>query len=123
MTDTADIVRRYWALANARDWAGFGALLAPDVVYEVPQTRERVRGRDPYVEFNRTWPGAWHVEITELIAQPDRAVSVTAFHVDGQTMTGICFFECRDGLITRLTDWWPGNYDPPPRQTSVIERW
>ncbi len=123
MTDTADIVRRYWEMANARDWAGFGALIAADVVYEVPQTRERVRGRDSYVEFNRTWPGAWHVEITELIAQPDRAVSVTAFHVDGETMTGICFFEFRDGLITRLTDWWPSPYDPPPRQTTVIERW
>jgi ketosteroid isomerase-like protein len=121
--NTHSLVERYWQLANARDWTGFAALLAPGVVYEVPQTRERVRGAEHYVEFNRTWPGDWRAEVVKLIAQGDQAVSVIHFHVNGTVETGITFFECQDGLISRLTDHWPEAYEPPARMTTVIERY
>ncbi|HEV2240142.1 MAG TPA: nuclear transport factor 2 family protein [Streptosporangiaceae bacterium] len=52
MDDAHEIVAAYWAAAEARDWARFGGLVAEDVVYEAPQTRERVRGREAYVRFN-----------------------------------------------------------------------
>jgi len=35
-------------------WAG---LLHPAVVYEIPQSRERIRGRDRYLQFNQEYPG------------------------------------------------------------------
>lgn len=44
-----EAVAAYWAAAEARDWAAFGALLTDDVIYRGPQTREQVRGRDAYV--------------------------------------------------------------------------
>jgi len=31
--DASEIVTAYWKAARARDWAGFGELLADDVVY------------------------------------------------------------------------------------------
>ena len=40
-----EVVAAYWAAVEARDWDRFGSLVAEDVLYEVPQTRERVRGR------------------------------------------------------------------------------
>ena len=52
MTDAHEVVAAYWAAAEARDWEAFGALLADDVIYRSPQTREQVRGRDPYIRFN-----------------------------------------------------------------------
>ena len=51
MDDARDVVAAYWAAAEARDWAGFAGLVAEQVVYEVPQTRERVRGRAAYIRF------------------------------------------------------------------------
>lgn len=45
VNDANEVVTAYWAAANARDWGSFRDLLAEDVVYEGPQTRERVRGR------------------------------------------------------------------------------
>ena len=54
--DTAEIVRAFAARMEAREWDAFGALLAPDVVYEIPQTRERIRGRENYVRFNAEYP-------------------------------------------------------------------
>ena len=45
MANAHEVVAAYWAAAEARDWTAFGALLADDVVYRGPQTREQVRGR------------------------------------------------------------------------------
>ena len=52
MTSAHQVVAAYWAAAEARDWARFADLLAEHVVYEAPQTRERVRGRAAYLRFN-----------------------------------------------------------------------
>ena len=84
MTAAGDVVAAYWAAAEARDWDRFGALLADDVVYEAPQTRERVRGRAAYLRFNAEgFPGDWHpdhrlragsVRATGRPGRPDRAL-------------------------------------------------
>lgn len=52
MRVASGVVTAYWEAANSRDWTVFGDLLAQDVVYEGPQTRERVRGRANYVRLN-----------------------------------------------------------------------
>src|ERR1700683_2224964 len=52
ITGAHEVVAAYWAAAEARDWTAFGALLADDVIYRGPQTREQVRGRDAYIRFN-----------------------------------------------------------------------
>ena len=58
MSVEVDLVSAYWAAAEQRDWDAFGALVAENVVYEAPQTRERVRGRSAYLRFNREgFPG------------------------------------------------------------------
>jgi len=118
-----DLIQRYWAAANARDWASFATLHCADVVYEVPQTRERVRGLDAYLEFNQTWPGAWRAHVLQVIAQEQQGMSVIDFVVNGQSATGISVFELRDGLIARITDYWPEPYEPPARNTARIERY
>jgi hypothetical protein len=28
-----------------------------------------------------------------------------------------------DGLITRITDFWPDPYEPPPGREHLVERW
>jgi ketosteroid isomerase-like protein len=67
MDDAHAVVAAYWAAAEARDWATFAGLLAEDVVYEGPQTRERVRGRDAYLRFNAEgFPGGWHLHVQRI---------------------------------------------------------
>ena len=41
VTEAQHVVAAYWAAAEARDWQAFGGLVADDVVYEGPQTREQ----------------------------------------------------------------------------------
>ena len=120
---TRQIIEEFWRTANAGDWEPFAALLHPELIYLVPQTRERVRGRDGFVDLFRTWPGPWRAELQQVIADDAQAVSTITFHVDGEESTGISFFAFDAGLISRITDHWPAPYDPPPRVTAHFERY
>jgi len=60
MADTRQLIEGFFAALEGRDWAAFAEVLHPDVVYEIPQSRERIRGREAYVQFNREFPGDWH---------------------------------------------------------------
>jgi ketosteroid isomerase-like protein len=115
-------IERYFQTANARDWAEFATVLHPNVVYELPQTRERVRGREAYLDFNITFPGAWTIEVSRVIADDVRGAAEIVLRVDSQAMPALVFFEFTDDLIARVTDYWPESYEPPVRVCKFVER-
>ncbi|QYG91433.1 nuclear transport factor 2 family protein [Iamia sp. SCSIO 61187] len=121
----ATTVRAFWEAIDRRDWDALGRLLADDVVYEVPQTRERVRGRAGVVRFNAEYPGEWHLTVTTLVAEADRAATTIGFASPGlPDQTGIAFFTLDDdGRIARIEDWWPEPYEPPADRAHLVERW
>jgi predicted ester cyclase len=82
MGDIRRTVDTYWATAQARDWRAFGATLADDVRYELPQTGERISGRDGVVRFHAEYPGEWSLEIERVIAEGEQAVAWIRFTVD-----------------------------------------
>lgn len=125
MTSAAETVAGFWAAVDRRDWDAVGATLADDVVYEVPQTRERVRGREAVVRFNAEYPGDWHLSVTTLVADERRAATTIAFVSPGiPDATGIAFFTVDDdGRIAAMTDWWPEPYDPPADRAHLVERY
>jgi hypothetical protein len=119
----AGVIQRHWALANARDWAGFERLLAPHLRYRVPQTRERIDTGAGYLDMFVTWPGDWQADVEEIVAQDGRVVCRVAFRVGGEVMTGLSYFTVSaEGLITDVTDYWPEAYDPPPRVSRHLVR-
>jgi len=124
MADHAQTVRDYWAAAERRAWDDFAETLSPEVVYDVPQTHERVVGRDRYLAFNRAYPGDWHVDVRRVVADAQGAVAWTTFRVGDQEMTGVHFFLFDDaGRITRVDDFWPEPYEPPPGREHLVERY
>jgi ketosteroid isomerase-like protein len=120
-----DVVRAYWAAAERRDWDAFGAVVSEDVVYEAPQSRERVRGRDAYVRFNREgFPGDWHLEVVTIVGGDHTAASWLNFTDADGTQPGLCFFVISDdNAITRITDFWPEPYEPPASRAHLVERY
>ncbi|HVH45423.1 MAG TPA: nuclear transport factor 2 family protein [Labilithrix sp.] len=124
MRDTRQTITAYWASANARDWNAFADLVAEDVVYELPQTRERVRGRSAFVRFNAEYPGEWRVEVERLVADGQHAATWGRSLLNGGEETGLCFFDLDDeGRIARITDFWPTGYEPPAGREHLVERY
>ena len=124
VSDVRRVVTAYWAAAETRDWEAFGALLADNVVYVLPQSRERVRGREEYVRFNSEgFPGEWHMVVEQIVPGEREAVSLIRFTDANGAQPGISFFELdQDGLIARITDFWPEPYEPPAGRARLVER-
>jgi hypothetical protein len=119
------VVAAYWAAAAARDWDAFGALLSDGVVYEAPQTRERVRGRAAYLRFNAEgFPGDWQLTVQRIVAEGRSAASWIRMSDQGDTYPGLCFFELDDdGLVARITDFWPEPAELPASRAHLVERY
>ena len=123
MTDTAALARRFLATLEGRDWDAWEALMSQDVVYEMPQTRERIRGRAAYREFNAAYPGEWHLQPKVVIGDASRAVAWFDWRLGDASGDAQVFLEFDDdGLITSVTDFWPEPYDPPERTGGPLER-
>jgi hypothetical protein len=125
ITDTHEVVAAYWAAAEARDWEAFGALLADDVIYRGPQTREQVRGRDAYIRFNvEGFTYDWHLTVQRIVGEGQRAASWIEFTGPEGTQPGLCFFELADdGKIALITDFWPDPYELPASRAHLVERY
>lgn len=125
MADTVTAARRFVELLEDRDWDGWTALMTSDVVYDMPQTKERIHGRSRYLDFNRTYPGAWRLTPKVVIADDTHGVVWFEWTLDTEagreSGEAQAFFEFDDaGLITRVTDFWPEPYDPPARPDGLI---
>jgi hypothetical protein len=118
---TRDVVTRYFDRMSARDWDGFGQVLADDVVYEMPQTGERITGQDRLVQFNQEYPGDWRLTVTRLIADETTAAGSMNFTVGDEELVGLVYFEVPAGVITRITDFWPEPYEAPPGREHLTE--
>lgn len=75
-----------------------------------------------YLDFNLTFPGDWTLEAVRVIADSLRGCAEINFRVLNQVMPAIAFFEFKDGLIARITDYWPDSYEPPARASKFVER-
>lgn len=123
VTDGKTLVAAFAERLDLRDWSGFGELLAPDVVYELPQTRERIRGRDRYVTFNAEYPGDWHIAPQVILGDDAHGALLFRWTLDGESSLAVAFFEHDGSMITKVTDFWPEPYDPPPGREHLVERW
>jgi ketosteroid isomerase-like protein len=125
MDSAHEVIAAYWAAAEARDWAAFGELLADDVIYRGPQTREQVRGREAYLRFNvEGFDYDWHLAVQRVVAEGQHAASWVEFTGPGGTQPGLCFFELGDDYrITQITDFWPDPYELPASRAHLVERY
>ena len=125
MDSAHEVIAAYWAAAEARDWDAFSALVADDVIYRGPQTREQVRGREAYRRFNAEgFDYEWHLAVERIVAEGLHAASWVEFTGPEGTETGLCFFELGDDYrIIEITDFWPVPYDLPASRAHLVERY
>lgn len=127
VTDTAatrQTATAYVESLEARDWPRLETLLADDVVYEMPQTRERIRGRSAFLRFNQEYPGDWHLRIRRVVADGQHAALSLDTRVGADHQDACVWLETDPhGRIARITDYWPDSYEPPAGRAHLVERW
>ncbi|PRY44855.1 nuclear transport factor 2 family protein [Umezawaea tangerina] len=121
---TRRIAQEYVDRTERRDWDGLSALLDEHVVYEMPQTRERFHGRPTFLRFNQEYPGDWHLRARRVVADGRHAALWVDARVGDEAMDACVWLDLsEDGLITRVTDYWPTSYEPPADRGYPVERW
>ena len=92
---------------NARDWEALRSLLAPDLVFELPQRRERIDGSEAYIAFNADGDRGWRIDPLVIVADEHHgALLFRWLDADGAT-TAAAFFAFSAGRITTITDLFP----------------
>jgi len=121
--DAALVVRSVWEGMEARDWDAVRRLVADAIVVTWPQTRERIRGADTFVQLNRDYPGDWHITVEEVLAEGNRvAARVTivsgkdVFHTSG-------FYRVEAGRIVEATETFAEPGEPPYDRSRLTERY
>ncbi len=123
MTDPAAIVREFWRLMASNDFESVGVLLAPDFVLEWPQSNERIRGARRFAQMNAEYPahGRWAFTVHRVVGGESEAVSDTSVSDGVQSARALSFFTLRDGLISRIVEFWPEPYSAPAYRRHLVE--
>ncbi len=120
---TLALVQRYYDAFNRGDVPAMLACLAPDVAHDVNQGPREV-GRDAFAAFMARMNRCYRERLRDIVvmATPDGARAAAEFVVDGiyletdeglppargqtYSLPGGAFFEVRDGLLARVTNWY-----------------
>ncbi len=113
MNTPQEIVEMFWHAFDTFDFEEAGRLLHDNFVFELPQSKERVRGRANFVAFNANYPGRWHIAIQRMVASGDKVTTEITARSEEQTLTAISFFRIQDGKIIHIREFWP---EPFPAQ-------
>jgi steroid delta-isomerase-like uncharacterized protein len=120
---SADLIARYYAAFNARDWDGFFALLGDNVVHDLNQGA-RETGKAAFRAFIDRMNASYSEQIVDIAvcinadgtrAAAEYLVLGTYLKTDeglppasGQTyrLPGGAFFEVRDGRVARVSNYY-----------------
>jgi len=123
---TTETVHALWERLEARDWAGVRALLHDDFACHLVASGERFTSADAWIEFNRAYPGDWHIEVLRIVGDPggDQAVSEVRVRIGDRIDHAASFFTVDGGRLVAATEYWlePGAEPVPPWRADLSER-
>jgi hypothetical protein len=94
----------------------------PDYVLEMPQSAERIRGRDNLQAYQQAYPNPPTIQLRRVVGAGD--VWVVEAHNDyggGQLYHVIDIVQYRDGKIWRETRYYAERFPAPPWRTQWVE--
>ncbi len=109
MTEPTAVVRAYWDLMQARDWAALRQVLAPDVVVEWTASNEQFVGPDAVVGVNQGYPAGWSIRVRGIVADGDVVASDVEVPMEGVGVFRVAAFaRVREGLLASSVEYWIG---------------
>jgi hypothetical protein len=125
MTDDATVLAaRYWSLMQTSDWLRVGELLADGFVLDWPQSGERIRGRERFVQMNAEYPaaGRWSFEVHRLVGRGAQAATEVSVSDGVRHDKAVTFFTVTDGRISHIVEYWPEAFAPAANRAHLVER-
>lgn len=131
----AQIPSRLWHLFGEQRWDDAKALLSEDFEAYWPQTRERIRGRDNFIEVNRRYPGTHNIDFQDSVYVYDRweqtykvttQVYIESKMPDGAEMKlyAVSMWDLdSEGLIIGAQEFWADCSEPPAWRKDLVERY
>ncbi len=137
-----ELVRRFWALYQARRWAEASTLLHPDAHCHWWASAERFEGASAIVHVNEVYPEGWTIHLLALnwlegpdstAASPERvstqdrsAPSAQVFRIHSlvrvdqgaQSFYANSFFSISAGYIDAIDEYWADTQAPPAWRTA-----
>jgi steroid delta-isomerase-like uncharacterized protein len=123
MTATPDLIHRYYAAFNAKDWTAMAACVSEDLNHFVNEG-DRRGGRKAFADFIAHMDDCYDERLTDIVVMvsADGARAAAEFIVNGiykKTDPGLpeargqtyrlpagAFFDVKDGEITRVTTYY-----------------
>jgi ketosteroid isomerase-like protein len=105
--EAAEIVAELWRRIQARDWSSVRELLADEFVLEWPQELVQLSGPEKFIDFNRSYPEGWSIDVLRIVGEGSTAVSeVRVPHPTVGPYYALSFFETDGGRIVRTREYW-----------------
>jgi ketosteroid isomerase-like protein len=139
-----DIVERFARAIEEKDFEAQEVLLADDVITDMPQSGERIRGRANAMAVARNYPGGvGTIEpgSSRLVGSEDQWVLTPTFSVlriegsgdvytyagkvtysNGETWDIVAIVELRDGKIAKVVTWYAAPFEAPEWRAQWVER-
>ena len=107
----------------SNDFNSVKDVLSDDFVMEWPQSKERIRGADNFVQLNSDYPtkDKWTFRINRLLAQGNEVVTQVSLTDGEQSAEPVSFFTIEQGKITKLMKYWPDPFEPSANRRLVTE--
>ena len=123
MNAAIEVVREFWRLMASNDFKSVRAVLAAGYVLDWPQTNERIRGPERFVQMNTEYPanGPWSFRINHIVGSESEAVSDVSVTDGVQEARSISFFTVAEGKITKQVEFWPEPYTAPSNRKHLTE--
>jgi ketosteroid isomerase-like protein len=112
----AELVRRLYQLYQARDWDAAGELLHTEATVEMPDTGERLVGRDGVISFQRSYPEPWgELSVLRVVGDAVTAAAEVEVVAPSETFRLAAFWHADDGLLRDGVEYWVtvGGSEPP----------
>lgn len=99
-------------------------LRAEDYVMEMPQSGERIRGRDTMRAMQEAFQNPPTIEIRRLVGSGDLFVveGVSTYPPKGDVFFVADIVEFRDGRIARETRYYASPFEPPEWRSAWVEK-
>ena len=69
---SVSVPTKLWHCFNNQDWDGAKVLLSKDFIAYWPQSQEKIKGPENFIELNRRYPGQHKIEVLDHHFEHDR---------------------------------------------------